>query len=46
MKPELDAQVKDYRAGLNGLTSHTRYTFWTASQATRDAVYDLWNKFN
>ena len=46
MKPALDAQVKDYRAGLNGLTSHTRYTFWTASQATRDAVYDLWNKFN
>ena len=46
MKAELDGQVRDFRAGLNGLASHTRYTFWAAPQATRDAVYDLWNKFN
>ena len=46
MKSALDGQVKDYRAGLNGLSSHTRYTFWTASQAVRDAVYSLWNKYN
>lgn len=46
MKPELDGQVKDYRAGLNGLASHTRYTFWVAPQAMRDDVYNLWNKHN
>ena len=46
MKAELDGQVKDFRAGLNGLASHTRYTFWLPSQATRDAVYNLWNKYN
>lgn len=46
MKPELDGQVKDYKAGLNGLASHTRYTFWVAPQAARDAVYKLWNAHN
>mgnify|MGYP000855366591 CR=1 FL=1 len=46
MKPELDGQVKDYRAGLNGLASHTRYSFYLPSQAIRDAVYSLWNKHN
>lgn len=46
MKAELDGQVKDYRAGLNGLVSHTRYGFYLPAQATRDAVYNLWNKFN
>ena len=46
MKAALDEQVGDYRAGRNGLSSHTRYTFWTASQAVRDAVYKLWNKYN
>jgi hypothetical protein len=46
MKPELDGQVKDYRAGLNGLASHTRYTFFTFPQAMRDAVYKLWDAHN
>jgi hypothetical protein len=46
MKAELDGQVKDFRAGLNGLASHSRYTFWVAPQALRDAVYSLWNKHN
>lgn len=46
MKGALDEQVKDYRSGLNGLASHTRYTFFSASQTTRDSVYRLWNKYN
>lgn len=46
MKAELDGQVKDFRAGLNGLASHTRYTFWSIPSATKQAVYDLWNKYN
>lgn len=46
MKPELDGQVKDYRAGLNGLASHTRYTFFVAPPAMRDAVYKLWDANN
>ena len=46
MKSALDGQVQDFRAGLNGLASHTRYTFWVAPQALRDAVYALWNKHN
>jgi hypothetical protein len=46
MKPELDGQVKDYRAGLNGLASHSRYTFLAFPQAMRDAVYKLWDAHN
>ena len=46
MKVALDEQVKDYHAGRNGLSSHTHYTFWSASQAAKTAVYNLWNRFN
>lgn len=46
MKVQLDGQVKDYHAGLNGLSSHTRYTFWVAPNAIRESVYKLWNKYN
>ena len=46
MKVALDEQVKDYRAGRNGLSSHTHYSFWAATEATKTAVYNLWNKFN
>lgn len=46
MKSALDGQVSDYRNGLNGLASHTRYTFWSASAETKTAVYNLWNRFN
>lgn len=46
MKSALDGQVKDFQAGRNGLASHTRYSFWSASQSVKTAVYNLWNKYN
>ena len=32
MKPELSAQVHDFRLGFNGLASHGRYSFFHCSQ--------------
>jgi hypothetical protein len=46
MKGQLDEQVADFKKGLSGLASHSRYTFYLPSQSVRDSVYDLWNKHN
>lgn len=46
MKASLRAQVRDWLQGLNGLTSHTAYTFFQPSAAQRALVQSLFNQFN
>jgi hypothetical protein len=41
MKVALRGQVRDWLLGLNGLTSHTRYRFWSPSPAARATVRAL-----
>jgi hypothetical protein len=46
MKSSLRAQVQDWLAGKNGLTSHSNYTFWQATPAQKDAIRALFNDAN
>lgn len=46
MKEALRGQQRDFHGGLNGLASHTRYTFWSAPQAVKDAVWRLFQRAN
>jgi hypothetical protein len=46
MKSSLQSQVKDWLAGLNGLVSHTAYTFFKPTQAQKDLVSSLFNQHN
>lgn len=44
MKSQLRGQVRDYLAGRNGLASHTRYRFWTASDEILEIVRLLFTR--
>jgi hypothetical protein len=44
MKAQLREQIRDYLAGLNGLASHTTYSFWRAPTADRDIVRLLFER--
>ncbi len=46
MKSALDAQVRDWLVGRNGLRSHATYTFLAWSTRQRDLVRTLFNRFN
>jgi hypothetical protein len=46
MKVSLRAQVQDWLQGLNGLTSHTAYTFFHPSAAQHALVQSLFNQSN
>jgi hypothetical protein len=46
MKAALRAQVADWLAGKNGLTSHTTYTFWQASAAKKAMIKALFKQYN
>ena len=46
MKSALDAQVRDWLVGRNGLRSHATYTFLAWSTRQRDLVRALFNRFN
>jgi len=46
MKASLRAQVKDWLAGLNGLASHTKYTFYQASPAQKQLIKTLFESKN
>ncbi len=38
MKAELRGQIRDFLAGRNGLASHTHYSFWSPTAATREII--------
>jgi hypothetical protein len=44
MKSELRGQVRDYVANLNGLVSHTRYTFWAPTREIIDIITALFSR--
>jgi hypothetical protein len=44
MKSQLRGQIRDFLVGLNGLVSHTRYTFWTASDEIREIIRLLFSR--
>lgn len=46
MKWQLDGQVNDWLNGLNGLTSHSAYTFWQPSQGQRNHIRALFEASN
>ena len=46
MKPELSAQVHDFRVGLNGLASHGPYSFFTCSQYASSIIHAQWQQTN
>ena len=46
MKSALRGQVQDWLNGRNGLSSHSRYTFWQASSAQKDAIRRAFNRAN
>lgn len=46
MKSSLQAQVRDWLVGRNGLTSHWNYSFHSWSAAQRALVRSVYNRFN
>jgi hypothetical protein len=46
MKPQLQRQVKDYLAGLDGLAHHRQETFWRADDTADAALRVLFEKHN
>jgi hypothetical protein len=46
MKPALDAQMRDFFVGKNGLASHTEYTFFKADPDDIAEIKKLFDRFN
>lgn len=46
MKASLQSQVSDWLTGLNGLVSHTKYTFYQASPAQKQLIKSLFDAKN
>jgi len=44
MKSALRGRVRDFLAGLNGLSSHTTYRFWPPPTPIRDLVRLLFSR--
>ncbi len=46
MKSSLQAQVRDWLIGRNGLVSHTTYTFYTWTAAQRTTIRAVFERYN
>jgi hypothetical protein len=46
MKASLQAQVRDWLVGRNGLVSHTTYAFYTWSAAQRATIRAVFDRYN